>query len=134
MTALTAVPPRNRHIALWVLQVLLAAAFLAAGGAKLLGLQRLVAVFDGVGIGQWFRFVTGGIEVVSAVLLLVPSLCGFGAALLVPTMVGAVLTHLFLIGGSPVAALVLLLLCATVAWNRRERGLGWLLPVAGSTR
>lgn len=123
-----AVPSRKRQIALWLLQALLAAAFLAAGGAKLAGVPSMVVVFEGVGIGQWFRYVTGGIEVVSALLLLVPALCGLGAAMLVPTMVGATFAHLFLIGGSPVASMLLLLLSATVAWNRRDRGLKWLLP------
>ena len=67
----------------------------------------MVETFEKIGIGQSFRFVTGGIEVVSAVLLLIPSLTAVGAALLLCTMIGAVFTHLAIIGGSPVAALVL---------------------------
>jgi uncharacterized membrane protein YphA (DoxX/SURF4 family) len=59
----------------------------------------LVALFDAIGAGQWLRYVTGSIEVVSGLALLVPSLAAFGALLLVPTMVGAVATHLLIVGG-----------------------------------
>ena len=53
-----------------------------AGFAKLSGQPMMVETFDKIGIGQSFRFVTGGIEVVSAVLLFIPSLTAVGAALL----------------------------------------------------
>ena len=81
---------KAKNIALWSLQVLVAAAFLMAGFAKLSGQQMMVEMFEKIGIGQWFRYVTGGIETVSAILLLVPRLTALGAALLVCTMTGAV--------------------------------------------
>ena len=109
---------RAKNVALWSLQILTAAAFLMAGFGKLSGQPMMVETFDKIGIGQWFRYVTGGIEVASAILLLIPHLAPVGAALLVCTMAGAVLSHLFLIGGSPVAALVLLCFAAIILWGR----------------
>ena len=106
---------------LWVLQIGAAAMFLMAGGSKLAGAPEMVGLFDVIGVGQWFRYLTGVIEVGSAVMLLIPSLAFYGAALLVPTMIGAVLTHLFIVGGSPAMALVLLLAVGTIAWARRPR-------------
>lgn len=106
---------------LWALQIGAAGMFLMAGGSKLAGAPEMVGLFDVIGLGQWFRYLTGAIEVSSAVMLLVPSLAFYGAALLVPTMIGAVLTHLFIIGGSPAIPLVLLLAVGTVAWARRPR-------------
>jgi putative oxidoreductase len=106
------------NVALWALQIVTAAAFLMAGFAKLSGQPMMVETFDKVGIGQWFRYVTGFIEVASAILLLIPRLTAVGAALLVCTMTGAVLTHLVLIGGSPVPALVLSCFAATILWGR----------------
>jgi hypothetical protein len=50
---------------------------------------------------------------------MVPSLVFFGAILLAATMIGAVITHLFVVGGSPAAAIVLLAATATIAWLRR---------------
>ena len=110
---------RVGFIALWGVQVALAGMFLLSGGSKLAGAAAMLALFDAIGIGQWFRYVTGAIEVVSAVALLVPSLAPFGAAALVVTMIGAVATHLLLIGGSPVAPMVLLLGAVVVVWARR---------------
>ncbi len=48
---------------------------------------------------------------------MIPRLTPVGAALLVCTMIGAVLTHLVLIGGSPVPALVLGCFAAIILWG-----------------
>lgn len=102
------------NVSLWVLQVVTAAAFLMAGFGTLSGYPMMVETFDKIGIGQWFRYVTGAIEIASAILLLIPRMTPVGAALLFCTMIGAVLSHLLLIGGSPVPALVLLCFTATI--------------------
>jgi hypothetical protein len=115
-----------KNVALWALQILTAAAFLMAGFAKLSGQPEMVETFDKIGVGQWFRDVTGGIEVASAILLLIPRLTPVGAALLVCTMIGAVLTHLVLIGGSPVPALVLSCFAAIILWGRFGTLKAWL--------
>ncbi len=105
---------------LWTLQVATAAMFLFAGGLKLAGVPLMVQEFGIIGLGQWFRYFTGGLEVISAVLLLVPSLAFFGALALASTMVGATLAHLFIIGGSPAVPIVLLASTMSVAWVRRN--------------
>jgi putative oxidoreductase len=110
-----------RAIALWTLQAGAAAMFLMAGYLKLSGVPVMVQLFDTIGFGQWFRYLTGAIEVISGLLLLVPSLAFFAAAILAATMVGAVITHLFVVGGSPAPAAVLLAATGAVAWLRRPR-------------
>ena len=117
---------RIGHIALWIVQVALAGMFLLAGSSKLFGAAAMVGLFDAIGIGQWFRYLTGLIEVGSAVALLVPSFAVFGALALVPTMIGAVATHLFIVGGSPGMPVILLLGSAGVLWARRDQLLGAL--------
>jgi putative oxidoreductase len=111
---------RSGVIALRVVQIALAGMFLLAGGSKLLGAPAMVALFNSIGIGQWFRYVTGTIEVVGAVLLFVPSLALFGALALAATMVGAIITHLFFVGGNPAVPIVLLAATTTIAWARRS--------------
>jgi len=113
-------PSKWRRGLCWTVQVLVAAAFLAAGGAKLTGDPSMVAVFDQVGIGQWFRYLTGAAEITGAVLILVPKAAIFGAALLACTMAAAVATHLAVIGGNPLPAIVLLGLNLLVLWLRRD--------------
>ena len=105
---------------LWTLQVATAAMFLFAGGLKLAGVPLMVQEFGIIGLGQWFRYFTGGLEVISAVLLLAPSLAFVGALGLATTMVGAILAHLYVIGGSPAVPIVLLASTTLIAWVRRN--------------
>jgi putative oxidoreductase len=111
---------RGALFALWSVQLALAAMFILAGGSKLFGAPAMVALFNAVGIGQWFRYVTGLIEIGSAVALLVPSFAVFGALALLPTMVGAVFAELFVVHDSAVPPAILLLGAALVVWSRRH--------------
>lgn len=103
----------------WGVRILLALAFAAAGSAKLAGVPMMVATFEAVGFGQWFRYLTGAIEVIGAIMLLVPSTAFFAGLLLGATMVGATISHLVAVPGSPAGAIVLGLLCALVVWQLR---------------
>ena len=118
MTTSPSLSQSQRRI-VWAVRVLLALAFGAAGAAKLAGVPMMVQVFDAIGFGQWFRYVTGVVEILGVVMLLLPTTAFFGALWLTATMAGAVATHLILIGGSPLPALVLGLLSAFVAWKLR---------------
>lgn len=112
-------PGNAANIALWVVQILLALAFIAAASGKLLGNPGMVGLYETIGIGQWFRFVTGLLELAGAILIVIPRTKFVGAALLAMIMVGAVLTHLFILHSAPTAPAVLLLLAGIVAWGRR---------------
>lgn len=101
------------------IRILLALAFGAAGAAKLAGVPQMVATFEAIGIGQWFRYVTGGIEVLGAIMMLVPATGLYAGLLLGGTMVGATVSHLVVVPGSPIPAIVLGLLCALVVWHNR---------------
>jgi uncharacterized membrane protein YphA (DoxX/SURF4 family) len=114
-------PGRAANIGLWVLQIAAAAMFLSAGLPKLAGDPKMVAFFSALGLGQWFRYLTGSLEVLGAMLLLIPGLSAFGAVILTCVMIGAVFTHLFVIGGNPATAIVLLIASAAIAWGRREQ-------------
>src|SRR5882672_6944543 len=118
---------RAANVTLWIVQIALAGMFLMAGASKLFGAVPMVALFDAIGIGQWFRYVTGLIEVAAAVALLVPRSAVFGALVLVPTMIGAIVTQLFIVHASPVPPAVLLVGAAVVIWVRR-RELSSVLP------
>jgi putative oxidoreductase len=110
----------SRRIGAWTLQGILAAAFLAAGSAKLAGVPYMVELFNQIGIGQWFRIVTGVVEVTGAIALVFPGLASIGAAWLASTMVFAVATHLLILHTSPAPAIVLGILNALVVYLRRD--------------
>lgn len=103
------------------LRVLLTVAFVGAGGAKLVGVEMMVMTFDQIGFGQGLRYFTGAIEVIGAALLWLPRRQVIGAAILGGTMVGAVLTHLFILGPSAMPAIILGLLCTAVLYIYRTQ-------------
>lgn len=103
------------------IKVLLTLAFVAAGGAKLIGAEMMVATFEAIGVGQWFRYVTGIIEIGAAVLLWIKGREAFGAGLLVVTMIGAVIAHLAILGPSALPATVLGVLAAVILWTHRHQ-------------
>ena len=109
---------RALTIALWVLQVILALQFVMAGLAKLFGDPAMVEMFATIGIGQWFRYAVGTLEVAGAVGVLVPRVSGLAALGLVCLMIGAILTNLFVLGASPLLPIGLLVVGALVAWGR----------------
>ena len=113
-----AIRKRVPTIALWVLQALLAIMCSMAGLAKVFGDPAMVEMFATIGIGQWFRYMVGALEIAGAVGVLVPRLSGLAALGLVCLMAGATLTNVLVLGASPLLPLVLLALSALVAWSR----------------
>ena len=112
-------PAMLRVVAGWVLCLLLAFIFLMVGGMKLLSRPIMVREFDQVGLGQWFRYFTGTLEVTGAIGLLVPKLSRWAALLLGVVMVGAIIAHLTVLHSPPGLAAMLLVLAVLTAWLRR---------------
>jgi putative oxidoreductase len=112
-------PSKASNVSAWVLQVLLALAFLAAAGAKLASVPMLVEEFNLIGLGQWLRYVTAIVEIIGAIVLLVPGFAAYGALWLAITMFFATLAHLFAMHNNPTPAIVLLALNLAVFWLRR---------------
>lgn len=109
------------NVVMWVLQIGTAGMFVMVGFLKLSGNPQLVGLFEAIGLGQWFRYLTGSLEVAGAIMLLIPRLSGLGALMLAGVMIGAVITHLFIVGGSALMAIILLVVTGVVAWGRRQR-------------
>ena len=107
---------KGKMIALWVLRVVVGLAFLAAGGSKLAGAPAMVAMFAKIGFGQWFRILTGLLEVAAAIGLFIPRYTLYAASMLAVVMVGAIGFHLTRLGGNPVPPIVLLLLAILIVW------------------
>ena len=118
--AATNPPRRARTISFWLLKIVLALMFAAAGGFKLMGAPMMVAEFQHVGLGQWFRYFTGTCEIVGAVLLLLPAATGFGAVLLTCVCIGAFFAQLLVLHGDVIHTLVLAAILAAIAWSSRK--------------
>ena len=114
------------NVVLWILQIAAAGMFLMVGFSKLSGNAQMVGLFEAIGIGQWFRYLTGALEVAGAILLLIPRTSGLAALMLACIMICAVVTHVFIVGGSPLMAIILLVVTSVVAWGRRQRTMNLL--------
>jgi len=104
-------------------QVLLAALFAAAAVDKLFGLRAETAVaFARMGTDPEFRYFVGALEMAGAIGLVFPRFSGLAAIELGAVMVGAVLTHLFILKAGLFVAVpaTLLVALALVAAARRD--------------
>jgi uncharacterized membrane protein YphA (DoxX/SURF4 family) len=114
---------KAHQLVVWVSR-LLAAMFLFAGLAKLLGAESDIQHFVAWRYPDWFRGVVGSIEVVSAVLLLIPRAAYLGAAGLSVTLLWAGYTFLVRVpeeSWHALPTLALLVTAALVGYARRPR-------------
>lgn len=109
-------------IALWVGRVLMGLMFLAAGGNKLMGNPMMVDMFDKIGFGQGFRYFTGALEVLTAVLIVMPRTSFYGAVIGVCILIGAFLTQLMVMHGDVIHTIVIGAILILLAWAQRPRG------------
>lgn len=116
------------NVVVWILQIALAVQFFMNGYA--LFTDQFVAKFDDIGFGQWFRYLTGVLEIATAIGLLIPRICGLAALALAGIMAGAALTELFLVtnGGFQGAWMPLMFVvwALVIAVYRREQIFGAL--------
>lgn len=107
----------------WVLRMAAAGIFIAVGISKLESDAFWVRLFAQIGFGDWFRYVTGALQVAGGVLFLLPRTVYAAAVLAGSTMAGAVLVHLFVLDtgiGGAIIPFGLLVFIAAVTLRRRE--------------
>ncbi|MBY8861500.1 DoxX family protein [Nocardia sp. CA2R105] len=117
----TAAPGKVRNRILWTLQIVLGLFFIIASGLpKLLGEATAVHVFQQIGWGQWFRYLTGAVEVSGGLGLMIPRLTRAAAAGLTITMICAAATQIFLMH-APATAIFPLVLAVIFGWIVTQR-------------
>ncbi len=81
----------------WLPRIALAIVFVSVGTEKFAAQGIWVRIFREIGFGEWFRYLTGAMQVGGGVLLLIPRTAALGFVLVGCTMLGAVafwvLTH-----------------------------------------
>ena len=111
----------------WALRLGVALVFVGIGCEKVFPSRDSywVKVFTEIGFGLWFMYLTGTIQIIGGLLMIVPRTAVFGAALLACTMIGAILTHLFLlntgVGGAVFPAAFLALIVAAACRRFTDR-------------
>jgi uncharacterized membrane protein YphA (DoxX/SURF4 family) len=116
--------PRN-VLGDWILRGGIALIFILFGAEKFSSSPESpwVKLFQQIGIGQWFRYFTGVVEVLGGVFVLIPWTVTAGLALLACTMASAALILIFVLGrpGDSVFSSVLFICLAIYWWSRRRR-------------
>jgi putative oxidoreductase len=89
----------------WLLQLLVAGILLQTLFFKFTAAEESVYIFSTVGqflgvggVEPWGRIGSGVVELVAAILLLVPATASLGAILTIGVMAGAIVSHLFILG------------------------------------
>lgn len=125
---------RTQTVVTWSAQLVVAAILLQTLFFKFTAAEESVYIFSTIHAEPWGRIGSGVIELVASLLLLIPASAPIGAALAMASMVGAIFTHLTVLGievkgdGGLLFALALTALAgsATVLAIRRTQ-----LPVVG---
>jgi hypothetical protein len=86
------------QIVSWALQLLVAGILLQTLFFKFTGAEESVYIFSTLGAEPWGRVGSGVIELVAALLLLLPTAAPFGALLTMGLMAGAIGSHLTVLG------------------------------------
>jgi putative oxidoreductase len=82
----------------WGLQLLVAGILLQTLFFKFTGAAESVYIFSTLGVEPWGRILSGIVELVAAILLLVPATTTVGAVLALAVMAGAIGSHLTVLG------------------------------------
>ncbi len=91
-------PSRNAFRLSWVGQIIAAAILGQSLFFKFTGAPEAIYIFERLGVEPWGRYATGMVELVTVVLLLIPRTAGVGALLAIGLMVGALGSHLTILG------------------------------------
>jgi len=89
---------RFQTILSWTCQLAVAGILLQTLFFKFTGAEESVYIFSTLGAEPWGRLGSGVVELIAALLLLTPRTAPFGAALTMAVMVGAIGSHLTLLG------------------------------------
>ena len=83
--------------------------------------MQSVPVFDTIGLGQWFRYLTGLLEVVGSIGILLPSVSVFAAILLLAVDAGAFVAQVSVLHMDWIHTIVVGAILATVIYLQRGR-------------
>jgi len=119
------VPDRLGTLRTWLPRIAVALVFVSVGSSKFQD-PMWVRLFGQIGLGQWFRYLTGVMQIAGGILALIPRTALVGVALAACTMLGASIAWLTVLHApwnAPIPGVMFMLLIAIgVAEYQRRRG------------
>ncbi|MBI1790897.1 MAG: DoxX family protein [Acidobacteria bacterium] len=89
---------KTANLVSWALQAIAAIILLQTLFFKFTGASESVYIFESLGVEPWGRIGTGVVELIAAVLLLIPRTTVYGAGIAFFVISGAILSHLVYLG------------------------------------
>lgn len=109
-----------KPIIIWILRILMGAAFIAAAAMKLSGQPMMIEEFEHIGLGQWFRYFTGVLELIGGVAILVPSVSLLGAGLLLLIDLGAFVAQVVVLHVDWIHTIIIAVLLGLLIYLQRD--------------
>ena len=118
-----------KHLLFWFIRIVPAVILFQTLFFKFSAAPESVAIFTKLGIEPIGRIGTGIIELVAAILLVIPNKSLYGAFIGFGTMIGAIASHLFILGIETnndkgflfILACITALFCLIVLYQEREK-------------
>ncbi len=115
----------------WLFRIVAAVILLQTLYFKFTGHSESVELFTKLGVEPWGRIGTGVIELITGILLLIPSTVFIGAFLGIGLMAGAILSHLTVIGIESngddgllfILAIIVLVCCLVLLVLYKQKGI-----------
>jgi putative oxidoreductase len=83
------------HVRRWLPRLAVALLFFFVGKSKFGAQSRWIKTFEQIGFGQWFRYLTGAVQMAGAIAVLIPRIFLWCILLLAGTMLGAMAAWVF---------------------------------------
>ena len=88
----------KKTIFIWIIKLIAVVILLQTLYFKFSGAEESVFIFTKLGIEPFGRIGSGIVELIASILILIPRTTVLGALLALGTMVGAIFSHLFVLG------------------------------------
>ncbi|WP_159467029.1 DoxX family protein [Dyadobacter sp. 3J3] len=125
---------KPNKIVFWILRIVPAVILLQTLFFKFSAAPESVYIFSTLGIEPWGRIGSGIVELIAAVLILIPALTGVGALIALGVISGAIFSHLTVLGievqgdGGQlfIYALIVFISCVLLVFFEKDRLLSLL--------
>ena len=119
----------KNSIFIWIIKIVAVVILLQTLYFKFTGAEESVYIFSTLGIEPYGRIGSGVVELIASILILIPRTTLLGALLGVGTMVGAIFSHLFVLGieikndGGAlfILAIITFLCCLVLVYNQKSK-------------
>lgn len=121
-------------IFIWIVKLIAVVILVQTLYFKFTGAEESVYIFTTLGVEPYGRIGSGMVELIASILILIPRTTLLGALLAIGTMVGAIFSHIFVLGivvkddgGTLFTLAIITLICCLILVNNQKNKISDLL-------